>query len=109
MTKKVLIVEDNELNREIALELLGQMGVRNFHILTPDIDERSDRPLPPDRLVETITPSLQSTFPELSVQILPAVSVFVFCIVVALFIALEPRGINHRFERFKLNYRMHPF
>ena len=32
-------------------ELLGQMGVRNFRTLTPDIDEHSDRPLPPGRLV----------------------------------------------------------
>lgn len=35
--------------------LLGQMGVRNFRTLTPDIDEHSDRPLPPGRLVETIS------------------------------------------------------
>lgn len=62
-----------------------------------------------DKLAELMTPPLQDAFPDLSVQILPAVSVFVFCIVVALFIALEPRGINYQFERFKLNYRMHPF
>ena len=36
-------------------ELLGQMGIRNFRTLTPDIDELSDRPLPPGRLVETIS------------------------------------------------------
>lgn len=36
-------------------ELLGQMGVRDFRVLTPDIDERMDRALPPDRLVEAIS------------------------------------------------------
>ena len=28
-------------------ELLERMGLRDFRIVTPDIDERSDRPLPP--------------------------------------------------------------
>ena len=36
-------------------ELLERMGLRDFRVVTPDIDERSDRPLPPHRLVETIS------------------------------------------------------
>ncbi|MEA4955428.1 MAG: Maf family protein [Pseudoflavonifractor sp.] len=36
-------------------ELLKQMGFLDFRIVTPDIDERMDRALPPDRLVETIS------------------------------------------------------
>lgn len=35
-------------------ELLGQMGL-TFQIVTPDIDEHMDRPLPPDKLVEAIS------------------------------------------------------
>ena len=36
-------------------ELLKQMGLSDFRIVTPDIDERMDRALPPDRLVEIIS------------------------------------------------------
>lgn len=36
-------------------ELLKQMGISDFCIVTPDIDERMDRSLSPDRLVETIS------------------------------------------------------
>ena len=35
--------------------LLEQMGVRDFRIITPDIDEHMDRPLPPAELVRQIS------------------------------------------------------
>ena len=35
--------------------LLEQMGVRDFRIVTPDIDEHMDRPLPPAELVPAIS------------------------------------------------------
>ena len=36
-------------------ELLEQMGVRDFRIITPDIDEHMDRDLPPAELVRQIS------------------------------------------------------
>lgn len=36
-------------------ELLERMGVRDFRIVTPDIDERMDRDLPPEELVRRIS------------------------------------------------------
>ena len=56
-------MERNEIHMDIILasksprrrELLEQMGVRNFRILTPDIDEHMDRDLPPAELVRQIS------------------------------------------------------
>ncbi len=36
-------------------ELLERMGVRDFRIVTPDIDEHTERPLPPEELVRRIS------------------------------------------------------
>ena len=56
-------MERNEIHMDIILasksprrrELLEQMGVRNFRIITPDIDEHMDRDLPPAELVRQIS------------------------------------------------------
>ena len=36
-------------------ELLERMGVKNFRIVTPDIDEHMERELPPEELVRRIS------------------------------------------------------
>ena len=56
-------MERNETHMDIILasksprrrELLEQMGVRDFRIITPDIDEHMDRDLPPAELVRQIS------------------------------------------------------
>lgn len=48
---KIILASQSPRRRE----LLTQMGIRDFQIITPDIDERMDRALPPDKLVETIS------------------------------------------------------
>lgn len=62
-----------------------------------------------DKLVEYITPMLKDAFPDLSVQVPPAVSLLTFALVVAFFILVQPRGLSHIWERFKTKYRMFPF
>ena len=36
-------------------ELLERMGIKNFRIVTPDIDEHMERELPPEELVRRIS------------------------------------------------------
>ena len=36
-------------------ELLERMGVKNFRVVTPDIDEHMERELPPEELVRRIS------------------------------------------------------
>ena len=62
-----------------------------------------------EKLVDYISPALQSAFPGIAVNIFPAMSLIVFALVVMVFIMVEPRGAYHRFTRFKTYYRLHPF
>jgi branched-chain amino acid transport system permease protein len=62
-----------------------------------------------EKLVDYISAGLSSAFPGIAVQIFPAMSLIVFAAVVMFFIMVEPRGAYHRFQRFQVYYRLHPF
>ncbi|OGO03533.1 MAG: hypothetical protein A2Y91_05140 [Chloroflexi bacterium RBG_13_54_8] len=62
-----------------------------------------------EKLVDYISAALSDAFPGIAVQIFPAMSLIVFAAVVMFFIMVEPRGAYHRFTRFKIFYRLHPF
>ena len=47
---KIILASQSPRRRE----LLERMGVRDFQVVTPDIDEHMERDLPPDALVEAI-------------------------------------------------------
>lgn len=49
------------------------------------------------------------TFATLPATLPAAIHVMVFGIVILLFLAFEPRGLNHRWEVFKAAYRLTPF
>ncbi len=52
---------------------------------------------------------LRATFTALPATFSAAIHLMVFAIVILLFLALEPRGLNHRWEVFKAAYRLTPF
>jgi len=62
-----------------------------------------------EKLIDYISQSMSSAFPDIDVQIFPALSYIIFALVVMAFIMLEPRGAYHRFQRIKTYYRLHPF
>lgn len=62
-----------------------------------------------DKMVDPLADAISSAFPNLSVQVAPALSLIVFALVVIFFILVEPKGLYHRWERIKLYYRLHPF
>lgn len=55
------------------------------------------------------SPMLGSVFPGVSHQIFASLGLLVTGLVIAIFIIFEPRGIHHRWELFKLYYRLLPF
>jgi len=55
------------------------------------------------------SPMLGDAFPGIAGQIFASLGLILTGLVIALFIALEPRGIHHRWELFKLYYRLLPF
>jgi len=62
-----------------------------------------------EKLIDYISASLGSAFPDISVQIFPALSLIIFALVVMIFIMFEPRGAYHRWVRIRTYYRLHPF
>lgn len=63
-----------------------------------------------EKLVDDyISDPLGRAFPEITVQIAPAMSLIVFALVVLFFIRVEPRGAYHQFLKLKTYYRLHPF
>lgn len=64
-----------------------------------------------DKLVYTyVTPWVKDVWPlENATSVGPALQLIVFGAVVAAFLLLEPRGIQHRVEKIKLYYRLRPF
>jgi branched-chain amino acid transport system permease protein len=59
--------------------------------------------------VQLVGPALAGAIPALSANLLSALQVVVFGIVLLLFLMFEPRGLAHRWEIFKASYRMHPW
>ena len=62
-----------------------------------------------EKVIDYISSALGNAFPDISVQIFPAMSLILFALVVMIFIMFEPRGAYHRFQRIKTYYRLHPF
>ena len=62
-----------------------------------------------DKMVDYVSDTLSSAFPNLGANVFPALSLMVFALIVIIFIMIEPRGLYHRFESLKLYYRLHPF
>lgn len=64
-----------------------------------------------DKLVSRyLTPAVMDIWPGSSASSIgPALQLIVFGAVVAAFLLLEPRGIQHRVEKLKLYYRLRPF
>lgn len=56
-----------------------------------------------------LSPIIGSAFPGIALQIFASLSQILTGLVIAIFIVFEPRGINHRWEIFKLYYRLMPF
>jgi len=55
------------------------------------------------------SPMLGDVFPGVSHQIFASLGLLVTGLVIAIFIVFEPRGLHHRWELFKLYYRLLPF
>ncbi|MBM3167045.1 MAG: branched-chain amino acid ABC transporter permease [Chloroflexi bacterium] len=62
-----------------------------------------------DELVMFASPPLAAIFPWLGSQPAAALGVVAFGVVLLLFLIFEPRGLAHRWEIFKVTYRLHPF
>lgn len=62
-----------------------------------------------DEVAKALVPVISSAFPALSGNISAALSPIFFSVVIVLFVILEPRGLAHRWEMFKISYRLNPF
>jgi branched-chain amino acid transport system permease protein len=63
-----------------------------------------------DKVVATVAPDVTRALPaSFGPSVGPALQLIVFGAVVAAFLLLEPRGIQHRVEKVKLYYRLRPF
>lgn len=62
-----------------------------------------------DELAKALVPVISGIFPALSGNISAALSPIFFSVVIVLFVIFEPRGLAHRWEIFKISYRLNPF
>jgi branched-chain amino acid transport system permease protein len=62
-----------------------------------------------DELSIFIGPALHTTFPFLPPEAASGLAMMLWALTIILFLILEPRGINHRWEIFKAYYRLHPY
>ena len=62
-----------------------------------------------DELVTVGAPALAGLLPTVSGLTAATASMAAFGVVVMLFLIFEPRGLTHRWEVFKLSYRLWPF
>lgn len=64
-----------------------------------------------EKLVTTVSPDVARALPASlgSSALAPALQLLAFAAVVAVFLLIEPRGIQHRVEKLKLYYRLRPF
>ena len=62
-----------------------------------------------DEMVTFIAPLLAAVFPAIGMAPAAALSLSFFGLVVILFLVFEPRGLYHRWEIFKVSYRLYPF
>jgi len=62
-----------------------------------------------DFIATDVSLSLGQQFPEHMAFFQSAFSVLVQGLVIVLFVVIEPRGLNERWQLFKASYRLHPF
>jgi len=62
-----------------------------------------------DAVAQALVPALSNIFPALSGNLSAALSPIFFSVVIILFVILEPRGLAHRWQIFKVSYRLNPF
>ncbi len=62
-----------------------------------------------DELAKTVGPLIAGVFPAVSGNISAALGSMFFSVVIVLFVVFEPRGLAHRWELFKVSYRLNPF
>jgi branched-chain amino acid transport system permease protein len=62
-----------------------------------------------DQLVVYIAPMVEAVFPYWTGSAAAAMGPFVFGLVIIVFIIFEPRGLAHRWEIFKVSYRLNPY
>ncbi|MEW6033263.1 MAG: branched-chain amino acid ABC transporter permease [Chloroflexota bacterium] len=60
-------------------------------------------------LTQLVAPTLGTMVPALSGNLLSALEILVFSLIILLFLIFEPRGLAHRWEIFKASYRLHPW
>jgi len=60
-------------------------------------------------LTQLVAPYIAALVPALSFNVLSALEVLVFSLILMLFLIFEPRGLAHRWEMFKTSYRLHPW
>jgi branched-chain amino acid transport system permease protein len=87
----------------LGMIIVGGMGSTSGAVLGATMLQLTDR------LVDYMSDSLSTAFPSMQAQIAPAMSLMVWALVVMFFVMMEPRGLSHTFERFKLYYRFYPF
>lgn len=62
-----------------------------------------------NEIVIRVSPTLQSTFPQLPSGFTVGLAPMIFGLSIILFLVFEPRGIAHRWALFKSSYRLWPF
>ena len=63
-----------------------------------------------DKVVDIVAPDVAGALPaSFGPSVGPALKLIAFGGVVAIFLLLEPRGLQHRLEKIKLYYRLRPF
>jgi branched-chain amino acid transport system permease protein len=62
-----------------------------------------------DVLVTKLSPVLQDSFPGLPAGFTSGIAPMLFGLAIILFLIFEPRGLAHRWQKFKASYRLWPF
>lgn len=60
-------------------------------------------------LIVVYSPSIANMFPVIESGVFASLGHLLFAVVILLFLILEPRGINYRWEVLKASYRLHPY
>jgi len=87
----------------LGMMIIGGMGSVTGAIIGPIFVYGLDQGL------TSAVNQMGGTFATLPATVPAAIRVMVFGIIILLFLAFEPRGLNHRWEVFKAAYRLTPF
>ncbi len=62
-----------------------------------------------DEMATLMTPVFSQILPGLAFYVTASFSLIMYTLIIVIFLVLEPRGINHRWNIIKASYRLHPF